>query len=380
MIGTGENFNKVVWEANDQITVNNSVLAMEEIDPDNLSHARFSGSASPNTYLESNKDVYRSVYPASIISSIPASASPMVVTLPATQAYDYTSPVAKVNNNYMAAYASVNRGGNLIVLKYRNLCSILKIQVTAPSGATGVDAQMSRLRFASASGVSGNFQVTFSNGIPVMTPSDPTADNILEIVYSTPVDITTTKTFFVMLPPMSSQGFVMQVVNGDGSKVIQKEKTSATFQRNKVYTTTINETFGDWGRTYSVSDNQRVYFAHGNLKYKLAGTDAGAWRFFDEQYGMCTSAEVENTLSQNNVSYSSRPSYVAVSQNGTDITPIINRANTIHDMDQWTDHFCFGTSGFQAGSIFYQPWHTFYGLVSNAGANRIYTDNGYGYG
>ena len=95
---------------------------------------------------------------------------------------------------------------------------------------------------------------------------------------------------------------------------------------------------------------------------------------------MCTEQEVKNTLSQNNRSYSTRPDFVDVLSNGTDITPILARANDIHALNQWIDHFNFGCTGYAAGSMFYQPWHTFYGLVTNAGANRIDVDNGYGYG
>ncbi|MBR5029315.1 MAG: hypothetical protein IKX51_08850, partial [Bacteroidales bacterium] len=350
---------------------------MDEIAPDNPCHASFSGTVSANTSLESNKDVYRSVYPASIINSIPANASPVVVTLPATQTYDYTSAVAKINNNYMAAYASVNRGASMVVFQFRNLCSILKVQVTAASGATGVDAQMSRLRFASANGLSGNFNVTFNNGIPSLTPVDASAGNVVEIIYSSPVDISTTKTFFVMLPPLSSEGLVMQVVNGDGTKVVQKEKASATLLRNKVYTTTINEPFGDWGGAISVSDNQRVYFAGGNLQHNFLHN---TWRFAHEQYSLIDSVSRAKTVLRaatvagvtwdvTGATDGSQIPMEAIAVNN--VYPYLsNKAQWLKNQDIWTDLFSWGTAGLNtSGALNYGPFNTFWGWVPGANNN-----------
>ncbi|MBR4198396.1 MAG: hypothetical protein IKQ94_06450 [Bacteroidales bacterium] len=372
---------KVIWEDGDAITVNDGTLSMTEIDADDPTSAKFEGSAAPNTYLESGKDVYRSIYPASIISSIPANANPMVVTLPAAQTFTATNPT-KVEDNYMAAYTSVASGSDVndMVFRYKNLCSVIKMVFTPQSGASGVDAQISRIRIASSQGLSGNFNVTFSNGEPVLTAVSASPVNVVDKIYTTPLDLSTTLTIYAVVPPITNQSLVMQIWNGDGSRVIEKQVASTTLGRSRVHTATINQPFSDWGRTFSVADNQRVYFAHGNLKYKLAGTDAGAWRFFDQQYGMCTKTEVENTLSQNNArDHSTDPGFINVPQNGdaSYLSTIEARANAIHALDQWTDHFNFGNTGYNAGSRFYQPWHTFYGLLQNGGIT-VYT--GYGYG
>ena len=374
---------KVIWEDGDAITVNDGLLMLDEINADDPTSAQFSGSAAPNTYLESGKDVYRSIYPASIISDIPANANPMVVTLPAAQTFTATNP-SKVEGNYMAAYTSVASGSDVndMVFRYKNLCSVIKMVFTPQSGASGVDAQISRIRIASSQGLSGNFNVTFSNGEPVLTAVSASPVNVVDKIYTTPLDLSTTLTIYAVVPPITNQSLVMQIWNGDGSRVIEKQVASTTLGRSRVHTAAINQPFSDWGRTYSVSNSQRVYFAHGNLKYKLAGTDAGAWRFFDEQYGMCTEQEVINTLSTNEPAQSSQPFYVNIPANGDDshFQAILDRANAIHALDQWTDHFNFGNTGYQAGSEFYQPWHTFYGLLTNATNHVITTGNGYRYG
>ena len=376
---------KVIWEDGDRITVNDGVLNMDVdgIDADDPTSAQFSGYAAANTNLESGKDVYRSIYPASIINSIPASAAPMVVTLPSAQTFTGTNPT-KVEGNYMAAYTSVASGSDVndMVFRYKNLCSVIKLVITPQTGATGVDAQVSRIRLASTDGLSGDFNVTFNNGEPVLTAVSATPINIVEKVYSTPLTLSgsTPLTIYAVVPPLTSKSLVMQIWNGDGSKVIEKQAASITLGRNKVHTATIDQPFTDWGRTYSVSNSQRVYFAHGNLKYKLAGTDAGEWRFFDQQYGMCTEQEVKNTLLCNDyLTQSTQPWYVNVPQDGGSeyLATIDARLEAIHALDQWTDHFNFGNTGIAAGSRFYQPWHTFYGLLQ-AGGITVY--NGYAYG
>ena len=365
---------KVIWEDGDAITVNDGSLSMTELDADDPTHAKFEGLAAPNTYLESGKDVYRSIYPASIISSIPASSAPMVVTLPASQTFTSTNPT-KVEGNYMAAYTSVPSGSDVndMVFRYKNLCSVIKMVITPQSGASGVDAQISRIRIASSEGLSGNFNVTFSNGEPVLTAVSASPVNVVDKIYTTPLELSTTLTIYAVVPPITNKSLVMQIWNGDGTRVIEKQVASTTLGRSRVHTATIDQPFSDWGRTYSVSNSQRVYFAHGNLKYHFTNDQ---WRFFDEQYGMCTRTEVENTASQS--ASSANPGYINVATTSSDLTLVNNRANEIHALNQWTDHFCFGTSGYHpTGTIFYEPWHTFYGLATGAGVSA---STGYGYG
>ncbi len=370
---------KVIWDQGDQITVNNGVLNIVNINPVDSQIAVFTGSASPNQMLESRRHVYRSIYPASIIKSIPANATPMIVTLPTVQSYNGSSD--QIDNNYMAAYSSVNASADVtsLNLRYKNLCSVLKVVLKAQPGKTGVDAQVSRIRLTSPEGMSGDFKVTFNSGNPVLTAVDGTPKNLTELVFSTPVDIKTEKTFFIMVPPIQNKALVMQIWNGDGTKLVQQETASATLNRSFVYTTTINTQFIDWVGPISVSNSQKVYFAHGNLKYHFTNNQ---WRFFDNQYDMLLKSLVENTLSTNDSSQLGRTWFVGVPK-GSNATQsqfqrVYDRANNIiRRLNQWTDHFCFGTSGEDpSGTRFRQPWHTFYGSVRG----KADETNGYLYG
>ena len=243
---TSNNYRKVFWEDGETLTLNNGTMTIDEIEPGDGTTATFTGSASPNTVIESGKDVYRSVYPSSIIAGgIPADASPIAITLPTVQTF--TANDAQTAYNPMAAYTSVRSGAGAFSLYYKNLCSVLKIELEAPSGAAGVNAQVSRIRIASTEGLSGSYTVAFSNGEPVLRPTAASAGNVTELVYSTPVDITTKRTFYIMVPPIQNQGLVMQVWNGDGTMQITKQKASQSLVRNNMYTIALNEPFEDWG-------------------------------------------------------------------------------------------------------------------------------------
>ncbi len=361
---------KVVWESSDQINVNNGVLTMDSIDADDHTHATFSGNLSPNTYLESGKDVYRSVFPATILKgSIPADNSAMTVTFAATTGFDPSgAPAMQIAGTHMAAYTAVSNGYNGdIWLHYKNLCTVLKVIVTAPSGATGADAQMSRMRFASASGLSGDYNVTFNaNGEPVLTAQNPSAGNIVEMVFPTPVDITTSKTYYIMMPPVVNEGFVMQIWNGDGSKCIQKEAASTTIARSQVVTATINQAFEDWGGAISVSDNQRVYFAGGNLQHNFK---QNLWRFAPEQYSLIPDADRQRLI------------FNTIDEPSIDYARLNQKYAEIRNLDLWTDLFCWGTSGDnRSGALNYAPYCVVWQTNTNIGTAWGGAQYGYGYG
>ena len=182
-----------------------------------------------------------------------------------------------------------------------------------------------------------------------------------------------------MVPPIQNEAFVMQIWNGDGTKVLQRETASTTLSRSHVYTTTITTQFIDWVGPISVSNSQKVYFAHGNLKYHFTNDQ---WRFFDNQYDMLSKSLVENTLSTNESAQHGHTWFVDVPSNSYSAHPeyfqrVYDRADAIHQLNQWIDHFCFGTSGEPAfATEFREPWHTFYGIVTG----KAEPSNAYLYG
>ncbi|MBO7540295.1 MAG: hypothetical protein J6T33_01395, partial [Bacteroidales bacterium] len=199
MDADGADYGKVIWETGDAIKVNNASMTMTEIKADDNTHALFEGTVSPITNIESGKDVYRSVYPASIVSDWTPTTG-IRITIPATQTR--TPGDLRITDGYMAAYTATASGTSNFVLKYKNLCTMLRIQLTAASGATGEDLKVSKIRFASKRGLSGEFEVSFEGDSPVLTPIAPSAGNILELDYtSSPITLSSTPTeVMVMLP------------------------------------------------------------------------------------------------------------------------------------------------------------------------------------
>ncbi|MBR0072692.1 MAG: hypothetical protein IJP95_02540 [Bacteroidales bacterium] len=360
---TSNNYRKVFWEAGETLTLNNGTMTIDEIESGDATTATFTGSASPNTVIESGKDVYRSVYPASVIDGvIPADASPIAITLPAVQTF--TPNAAQTAYNPMAAYTSVSTGATAFSLRYKNLCSVLKIELEAPSGAAGVNAQVSRIRLASTEGLSGSYSVAFSNGEPVLRPTAASAGNVTELVYSTPVDITTAKTFYIMVPPIQNKSLVMQVWNGDGSRQITKQASSQNLVRNNIYTISLAEPFNDWGGAISVSDNQKVYFAHGNLQHNFA---QNKWRFAHEQYSILPDA--------------TRSLIVFPATLTTSYADMDAKYAQIRNLDIWTDLFGWGTSGSNySGALNYAPYNTLWGYNATTLAGWGAARYGFGYG
>ena len=86
--------------------------------------------------------------------------------------------------------------------------------------------------------------------------------------------------------------------------------------------------------SFSVSDNNSIYFSKGNLQYKAS---TNTWRFADHQYDFVGNTDFGN-----------------VYENGEKCS------NTLisSDYSGWIDLFGWGTSGYDHGAVCYQPWST----------------------
>ena len=124
--------------------------------------------------------------------------------------------------------------------------------------------------------------------------------------------------------------------------------TGTTYGNEITFTTPSSVPTGALTGIFSVSPTKYVYFSSGNLQYTTTGTHAttdgtatGTWRFADHQYDYIGTAN-------NNIS----SSYTG-----------------------WIDLFGWGTSGWNNGNYFYQPYE------SSKSSSSPYTESkGYGYG
>ena len=99
---------------------------------------------------------------------------------------------------------------------------------------------------------------------------------------------------------------------------------------NEISFTTLNHPIGAIGGLFSVSASRQVYFSQGNLQYQ-ASTDI--WKFADNQY---------DNIGDDNSNISSTYS-------------------------GWIDLFGWGTSGWNSGNTYYQPWSSASDNESNNG-------------
>ena len=160
---------------------------------------------------------------------------------------------------------------------------------------------------------------------------------------------------------MASKNLTMGIYNTDG-KCTMKTIGSTTMARNSIYANTINDICFCCPDGFSVSASQRVEFAPGNLQWSAAGTHntadasgvAGTFRFAEHQWD-----------------YVGDATNGTVYENGTKC----NNALISSSYTGWIDLFGWGTSGWNNGNYFYQPYD-----ISNSTTSPYTYANGYGYG
>ncbi len=341
---------KVKWELTDTLNINGTKLPLASLNADSTS-ARFEGTAYAMT--SGSNDIYWAVYPTTIVGAASGSTIPsnftstsLTVNFPTTQTYD-ASVNALSGNTLMAGYASVPSGEEKIVFQMRNLGAVLKLHLTADASATNKRA--SRIEFSTTDGaLAGEFEVDNTSDPAVTATANSTQTLTVNLTDGTNnyIDITSGADIYVILPPMASKNLTMRVYNTAGGKS-SKTVSSTTLARRNIYTNTVSDLCfcecGGGSPYFSVSSTERVVFAPGNLQYQAS---TGTWRFAEHQWDYIGNAAGNTTVA------SSRATQA-----------------------DWIDLFGWGTSGWNNGNYFYQPYDN-----SNSTSSPYTSSNGYGYG
>ena len=306
------------WSAGDQISVydnaaNNGVYALSSgAGTANGEFAHSSGgtvSAAP----------FSAVYPAAIRTGASS------VSLPATQ----NSTDGSLQELPMYAV------GDDMDLKFYNLCGVVRFRLSASSAAS-VNS------IAVTTNANTNGSATISGSGTSVALSTPSGTSTTTLSVSTPQSIASAHDFYMYLPAGSYSTFNITVTASNSATVTKTANSAITVQRGKITTITltglslgasvpegaINSRF-----TINASGDQ-VYFSKGNLQYQAS---TGTWRFAEHQY---------DAIGANN-------QYISSSYSG------------------WIDLFGWGTSGWNNGNVYYQPYST---------ANTDNSSDGYGYG
>lgn len=296
--------NKVKWEASDVLNFNGTNISVSSI-YSNGETARFTGEARALQNSDQTKDIYWAVYPAVLAENasgyVPAnfSTTGLTVNFPASQSYDPTNDATLINQySFMAAYSEVDAGSSHIDMQMRNLGAVLHLELSPAAGQA--NTHVSRIEFTTTDGaLAGNF--TIGTDATTVTAASSAA-KILTVYLSTSnvkyVDIAGGADVYVVLPPMNNKQLTMKIYNDEG-RLMQKDASGVEFERNKIYTATINDVnFDKTDPYFSVSDANKVLFALGNLQWsaknggstatthKVADgtTKAGTWRFSEHQW------------------------------------------------------------------------------------------------
>ena len=309
---------KVKWELSDRIVVNETTLPIDRIVSE--TQAVFQGEVGDITTTYGSG--YWATYPASL-NATDYSSNSVNVTLPATQTYKKeTIP------SYMAAFNTAE--GDKLDLQFKNLCCIIKIPVSA-SGKSGDEAKLTRIEItatqsnsSTAIPISGTSTVTWSSNEPALACS---GSNTVALDCGS-ADVSTEKTFSIMLPSKKNYQFVVKFYDGRGLFMTKNMKLNGTtLLRNTIYTTsTVNLDIPN--SAFSVSADKQVYLSSGNLQYNPS---LDQWRFAPNQWDRFDNNTKGHHFDVN-----------AYSPTGT----------------SWIDLFAWGTSNYAHGAITYQPWAT----------------------
>ena len=336
---------KVIWQAGDQLKINNAVLTVASIDSGGV-RAKFYGTV-PALVSGSNYR-YWAVYPTNLASSI-SDTSQLIITLPDIQTID-TSKNALEGYNFMAGHAVVPPTASSVHFQMRNLGTVLKLQLTADSA--DFSKRVDSIVFTSNTNLTGAFTIpnTLSSDSNFTISQGGTGSNKLKVVFSGGgLDISSQKTIYVFLPPLSNNSLNMRLYGGYGlSTYVEKNAAAITLNRNKINTYTNNSlTFDHY---FSISSSKRVIFSPGNLQWSRTngtdtntthntatssqtGYDYGTWRFAKHQWD-----------------------FVGCHKNHTwgNVYGVGGNANTkcsndriASDYKGWIDLFGWGTSGYK---------------------------------
>lgn len=296
---------KVMWEMGDQININGSLLQAYDVDNNATKPtAKFNGIA--HAFTSGTNEVYWAVYPKNLVgeytSSIPSefALNGLTYTLPTTQKIVCNNTSADVMQDitYMAAYTEVPEGKTNLSFDMHNLGSVMHLVLSAAAGQT--NTRVKRLEFTTTDGaLAGDF--TLATDATTITAS-ASAAKILTVNLSDGannyVDIANSTDIYVILPPMDNKQLTIKIYNDEGG-LAQRSSTSVVMERSKIHTTTIdNINFDDTDPYFSVSDNNKVLFAYGNLQWSAKNggstatthnvadgtTKAGTWRFAEHQW------------------------------------------------------------------------------------------------
>lgn len=331
---------EVQWNADDQIVVRNAngtSATFQLSDGENTTEGTFLSSQSGDEFFQ---PTYTAVYPAT--GNTVTGEGAATFTLPATQSY--------VANSFANGAMPMMAVSDEQTLEFKNALG----GICFPMVGDGLT--VTRLVLTSnnaADHLSGVFSADYNNGQPTLSYTSGGANSItLDCGAGVALDATTATDFIIMVPAGSlANGFTVTVY--DEETQLDEKTTTANPSITRSVISKPNSSleiicpcsFGPAGFTVGMDGDtpRRVFFAPANLQYQAS---TGTWHFAENQWDYIGDAAGNNTAEAD------RPTQAA-----------------------WIDLFGWGTSGWNNGNYFYQPYSS-----SNSTYSPYTESNGYGYG
>ena len=351
----------VIWNSGDKIKVFDANTPRNAYEFTAVSGGKsttsFSGNA-PESFFDSPS--FTAFYPSS--EGVKLEEGSYKITLPATQTYAENSfgPGA----NPMAAESETTE------LPFKNICGLLKLQLYTVPDARSVKSitlksnKSDEMLWGTGTVDVSDFTSDSKPSLGTLTVPDDKDGSTLTLDCSDynnhqGVTLSTSKsspTIFYFVVPANTlkDGFTVTVIGTDGKPILIKSAKS--HEQNKISRSKITSMpallvapigalpglfsidAGSDGKPETFDDNSKIFFSQGNLQYcakdnlrsATEGNNVGGtWRFALHQYELLHEGDDVDVSDEYDANY-----------NG------------------WIDFFGWGTSGYNYGAVYYQPWST----------------------
>lgn len=212
----------------------------------------------------------RAYYPATLTTD------GCTITLPSTQVSDDGNLVG------LPMYAESNDN----TLAFKNLCGALKLHLTK------ANTTISSIVITADAYISGNYSMAYNNGEPTLTYIGNGANHVT-LTCGTPQSIGDGHDFYVAMPAGTYNHLVIEIRTPDNMHCVKTANVAIPVTRSQYTYISFDESdmvfeaaiplVSLWGiqKRFSVSENQQVIFANGNLQYRPS---THSWRFAENMY------------------------------------------------------------------------------------------------
>ena len=289
---------KVIWQNGDQLNVDGTPLTVATIDSGGV-RAKFYGTV--NGIVDGSYRRFWAAYPATNFATSFTNPNSLSFTLPTTQTIDPSNHSLQ-GYTYMVGYTRVPQGFHRLQFQMRNMGSVLKL--TLKANANDFRKTVDKIEFTSNANLAGTFTVNNNSTSPTITQGSGTNTTLVVNFTGGGLDISSQKTIYVFLPPLSGKSLTMRIYGGYGLvPYVEKTTSNITLERSKKYESSYTNITFDYVFTVNKTNGTKVIFSPGNLQYHAVntyGNPATHFRFAPNQYNYCGNNNKNASSTYNN--------------------------------------------------------------------------------